>query len=345
MTTQSDEGAHVSAARAGDEKAFHAMVSPHRKVLFAHCYRMLGSAADAEDALQETLIRAWKYLATFEARSSVRSWLYSISSKVCLDQLAHRGHRTLSGFDDTPPSNGASPPSDPLPASHWLEPISDDRWAEQELHSRESPESHCTLRQSVALAFLATIQLLPAPQRAALLLHEVAGWNASEIAGALDQSVASVNSSLQRARKTLDERIPHWHKQSSVTTSAQSTPELLRQYVRAWETGDPKLLASVLCENAMMTMPPVSMWFASRKTIVQFFSTFILALPTKFRGSELRMVNGEPAIAIYSLMPDGQYVADSLHVFTLDSEGAIERVSVFRSVEAVTECGLAAVLA
>jgi RNA polymerase sigma-70 factor (ECF subfamily) len=326
---------------------------------------MLGSSADADDALQETLIRAWKHLPSFEGRATLRSWLYSIATKASLDALSHRTARTLSGFDGSTPSDGRGPPAEPLADTHWIEPLADSRWATDDRvgdEARESPESQCTLRQSVALAFLATIQLLPPSQRAALLLHEVAGWSAAEIASALDQSAASVNSALQRARKTLDERIPAWRGRSGDKASgaamgphsdatALSADELLRTYVRAWESGDPKALASVLCSDAVMHMPPVPTWFASSEAIVSFFAGFILSLPTKFRASAPLWVNGERAVAIYALMPDGRYVADSLHVCStrLEKHGEptrlIHEVAVFRSMVAVTNCGIAPTLA
>lgn len=345
MTVAQDDDV-LSRARAGDPKAFESLVAPHRRVLLAHCYRLLASTADADDALQETLIRAWKYLKTFEGRSAVRSWLYSIATKVCLDALAQSKPRTLSSFDGTASSLGNEPPGEPLPDSHWIEPLHDARWSDGPLDSVESPESRCTLRQSVALAFLATIQLLPPAQRAALLLHEVAGWSAVEIAEGLELSVAAVNSSLQRARKTLDERIPTWAKAGTqAEADNKGRDELLTRYVHAWEAADPKLLSSILCSDAVMTMPPVPMWFANRDSIVRFFSGFILALPTKFRGSQLVSVNGEPAVAIYCLMPSGEYVADSLHVFNVNARDEIEHITVFRSPTAVTGCGLPATLA
>ncbi|MDP3277340.1 MAG: RNA polymerase subunit sigma-70 [Deltaproteobacteria bacterium] len=341
-----DERGLVAAAQAGDARAFESLVTPHRRMVLAHCYRLLGSSADADDAVQEAMLRAWKYLAGFEGRSSARSWLYAIATKVCLDALAHRGPRTLSGFDQTEPSRGDGMPANPLPESHWVEPLADARWVDGSLDVRESPESQCTLRQSVALAFLATIQLLPPSQRAALLLREVAGWSAHEIALALEQTEAAVNSSLQRARKTLDERIPQWNRSiSSTPTDTTARDETLSRYLRAWQSPDPSLLSSVLCEDVITTMPPMPMWFADRDAMLRFFTGFVLQLPTRFRASAVISVNGAPAVGVYAMRPDGVFVADSVHVLSLDAQSQVTLLAVFRGEKAVLSCGLPATLA
>lgn len=327
----------LAAARAGDGRAFEALVAPHRRALLAHCYRMMASAADADDAVQEATLRAWKHLAGYEGRASVRGWLHAIATRVCLDHLAQRGQRRMPSFDDVGPSSPTEPPGPPVLDPVWIEPMADARWCDGALDASEGPEARCTRRESVGMAFLAAIQVLPAGQRAALLLHEVAGWQAAEIGGALDLSVAAVNSALQRARKTLDERAPHWNRRPAVAAAVEA--DALTRYLRAWEAGDAGALAAVLRADAALAMPPVAAWFAGRDAVVTFFTGFVLGMGGNVRMVPVGTVNGEPALAAYRSDAAGVFRADSVHVVTVSAEGEVARVVAFLGAGAVRACG------
>jgi RNA polymerase sigma-70 factor (ECF subfamily) len=195
----------LDAARGGDEDAFRRLVEPHRSTLHAHCYRMLGSLHDSEDALQETLLRAWRGLARVEVDRSLRPWLYRIATNVCLDLIAKRPQRTLP-IDRGSPAGPADGPGEPLVESVWIEPYPDDALGLEDGYA--APEARYEQREAVELAFVAALQHLPASQRAVLILREVLGFSAREVAESLETTTASVNSALQRARKTVEERLP-----------------------------------------------------------------------------------------------------------------------------------------
>ena len=338
-----DDG-RLAAAKAGDGRAFDALTATLRRPLLAHCYRMLGSVADADDAAQETLVRAWTHLASYEGRASLRSWLTSIATRVCLDMIERRPARRLPSLDGSSPADPTRPPADPVLDPVWLEPLPDARWCDGDPDERESPEASCTRRQGVAVAFLAAIQMLPASQRAALLLHEVAGWRAAEVADALGTSTASVNSALQRARATLDERAPSWSRRPARTDAA--TSDVLARYLRAWNADDPAALATTLREDAVLAMPPSPAWFAGRDAVVGFYRGFVLALPVRSRLVAAPDTNGQPALASYREDPrtPGTLHADGLHVVSLDADGAIASVMVFLGPEAVIAHGLPATM-
>ena len=203
----------LEAARGGDEGAFAELLEPYRGELHAHCYRMLGSVHDAEDALQEASLRAWRGLARFEGRSSLRSWLYTIATNTSLNQIARRPKRVLP-MDYGPAADPHEVPGRPLVESVWVEPYPDERFGLEDVET--APEARYEQREAVELAFVAALQHLPARQRAALILREVLGFSAQEAADALDTSVASVNSALQRARSTVDERLPEESQQATL---------------------------------------------------------------------------------------------------------------------------------
>src|SRR5688572_20651256 len=222
MSTSIDSAAEqelLERAREQDEAAFGRLVEPYRGELHAHCYRMLGSVQDAEDALQEALLRAWKGLPRFEGRSSLRSWLYTISTNTCLNAIERRPKRVLP-IDYGPsadPHVRAKKPSEegaPIVESVWIEPFADEQLALED--GLAGPEATYEQRESVELAFIAALQLLPANQRAVLILREVLGYSAKEVAQSLDTSVASVNSALQRARKTVEEKTPDQTQQATL---------------------------------------------------------------------------------------------------------------------------------
>jgi RNA polymerase sigma-70 factor (ECF subfamily) len=265
----------------------------HRAALAGHCYRMLGSVVEADDAVQETMLRAWKGLGRFDGRSSVRTWLYRIATNVCLDALADRSRR------NRPTESGrAGTVDDPLverSRSHWLEPVPD----ALALPSDADPAELAILRQSIRLAFLAALQLLPPRQRAALLLTEVLGFSAAEVAETLETSVAAVNSALQRARSTLSTRA--LDSGSEELSSEQSM--LLDRYVEAFERYDVDALVALLHEDATLSMPPYELWLRGPETI----RSWLLGRGIGCRGSRLvpTRSNGVPAFGQYRPGPPG----------------------------------------
>jgi RNA polymerase sigma-70 factor, ECF subfamily len=282
----------------------------HREALVGHCYRMLGSAAEADDAVQETLVRAWRALEGFDRRASLRTWLYRIATNVCLDALADRARR------ERPMAIGpAGTVQDPLverPRMHWLEPIPD----VHALPGDGDPAERAALRQSIRLAFVAALQRLPPRQRAALLLAEVLGWSASEIASALETTIPAVNSALQRARATLAESAPPEGAVDGLTP-AQET--LLARYVDAFERYDVDALADLLRDDATLSMPPFTLWLRGPAAIKAWF----LGRGLGCRGSRLvpTAANGLPAFGQYrSGGPGEPYRPWSLVVLELSGD-------------------------
>ncbi|WNG14119.1 sigma-70 family RNA polymerase sigma factor [Cystobacter fuscus] len=259
----------------------------HRAALTGHCYRMLGSAAEADDAVQETMVRAWRNLERFEQRASLRTWLYRIATRVCLDALSENSRRMRPM--ETGPVGTVDDTLTTRPGSYWLEPIPD----ALAVPSDVDPAERLMLRQSIRLAFVAALQHLPPKQRAVLLLTEVLGWSAAETAESLDTSVASVNSALQRARATL---ATHDLTQARAPLSdAQST--LVDQYVEAFERYDVTALTQLLHQDATLSMPPYSLWLRGHEAI----SAWLLGRGSGCRGSRLvpTLACGSPAFGQY----------------------------------------------
>ena len=295
------EPALIAAASAGDEAAFRDLAERYRRELHVHCYRMLGSVHDAEDALQETLLRAWRHLASFQGRSSFRAWLYRIATNVCLAALGRRQE------------------TEPLAEPAVLTPYPD-AWLDELPSETAEPGARYDLRESVQLALLAAIQTLPPRQRAALLLRDVLGFSAKEVAQLLDVSSTSVHSAVRRARKTLEQR------------AADRTPppddvqrSLVKRYIEAWESVDIPGLVALLREDAVMTMPPDPAVFLGRQEIVDFFATVpaggaldrIPLLPTR--------ANRQPAVGAYFPDPEaGVYRPYGVMVLTLDGNSIAE---------------------
>jgi len=255
-----DPGAELDAARGGDEAAFTALVEPYRKELTAHCYRMLGSLHDAEDALQEALLRAWRGIGRFEGRSSLRSWLYTIATNTCLNAIERRKPR-LHPIDYGPradPESGV--PGMPAAESVWIEPFPDELLGVED--GPLAPEARYEARESVELAFIAALQHLPPNQRAVLILREVLGYSARETAATLETSVASVNSALQRARATLEARLPDRSQQATLRILGDDgVREVVEAYVDAWDREDIDGVVAMLTEEATFSMPPIVSWF------------------------------------------------------------------------------------
>ncbi|MGW5590820.1 sigma-70 family RNA polymerase sigma factor [Streptomyces sp. NPDC003857] len=292
------------------------LLERHRVELTGYCYRMLGSSFEAEDAVQDTLVRAWRSHAKFEGRSSLRSWLYRIATNVCLDMLS-AGNKRARPMDLTESTPLARAALAPRPDHTWLEPVPDNRV----LPAVTDPEEAAVAKESVRLAFMAALQQLPPKQRAVLILREVLAWKASEVAELLDTSVPSVNSALQRARATLAER---GGEGADAAVSDPLDPEqqkLLERYVAAFEGYDMEALTALLHEDAVMTMPPFDLWLRGPSDITGFMTT----LGSACEGSRLVpvAVNGLPGFAQYKPDPDtGGFTAWSVQVLEI-SDGRL----------------------
>ncbi|HEX7293304.1 MAG TPA: sigma-70 family RNA polymerase sigma factor [Solirubrobacterales bacterium] len=316
----------LEAARGGDESAFANLVEPYRSELQAHCYRMLGSVHDAEDALQEALLRAWRGLKRFEGRSSLRSWLYTIATNACLDSIAKRPKRVLpTEYPAADPSEG---PGEPLIETVWVEPYADEAMGVED--GPAAPEARYEQREGVELAFIAALQYLPATQRAVLILREVLGFSANEAAEVLETTTASVNSALQRARASVDDRLPERTQQETLRTLGdEQITELVESYVEAWERADVEKVVSMLSEEAAFTMPPLQSWFSGREEIRAFLAYSPLGGDWKWRAQRVR-ANGQEALAFYSWDDRTQnYQRFALNVLTFDPDGKISQVDAF----------------
>src|SRR6185369_14965653 len=282
----------------------------HRAPLTGHCYRMLGSAFDAEDAVQETMVRAWQGLDRFEGRSSLRTWLYRIATNVCLDALSDRSRRVRPMEEG--PNGSVEDHLETRERTHWLEPIPDARV----LPSDANPFELTALRQSIRLAFVSALQHLPPRQRAALLLSEVVGWSAAEVAECLDMSVAAVNSGLQRARATIAAR------NGNATAASESLSpdevQLLDRYVDAFQNYDVDALVSLLREDATLSMPPYTLWLRGPATIREW----LLGRGAGCRGSRLvpTQASGAPSFGQYRPAPGGGHAPWALIVLELERD-------------------------
>ncbi|HEU0019180.1 MAG TPA: sigma-70 family RNA polymerase sigma factor [Thermoleophilaceae bacterium] len=253
-----------------DESAYRRLVEPHRPELLAHCYRMLGSAHDAEEALQEALLRAWRGMAKFERRSSLRSWLYRIATNTSLDIIDRRPEKKVLPLDHGPATDPHDGPGAPLVESIWVEPYPDAQLGMAD--GLASPEARYEQREGVELAFIAVLQHLPPSQRAVLILREVLGFSAREVAATLETTEAAVNSALQRARKAVDElALPEQSQQETLRTLGDDRlREIVEAYADAWERGDVDAVAAMLAEDAVLAMPPMPTWFRGIDDVLVF---------------------------------------------------------------------------
>jgi RNA polymerase sigma-70 factor (ECF subfamily) len=305
----------LKSAREGDEDAYRRLIEPYRAELHAHCYRMLASVHDAEDALQDASLRAWRGLAKFEGRSSLRSWLYTIATNACLTAIERRPKRVLP-IDYGPSTDPHEGPGEPLVESVWLEPYPDEQIGLQD--GLASPEARYELRESVELAFVAALQHLPANQRAVLVLREVLGFSAKEVAEALDTTVASVNSALQRARVTVEERVGDRTQQATLRALGDDElRDLVDRYVAAWERCDVEAFAAMLAEDATFAMPPLASWYRSRDGIAAWAAGWPLSGAWRWR-TVLTRANGQPALGFYAWdEAAGAYLPFALNVLSL----------------------------
>jgi len=281
-------------------------LEPYRRELTAYCYRMLGSGFEAEDAVQDTMVRAWRAFDRFEGRSSLRSWLYRIATNVCLDLLNGKNRRALP-MDLSSPSPGDGGPGPVLGEQTWMQPIPDRRVVQ----GGDDPAELAVERETIRLAFVRALQLLPPRQRAVLILREVLRWQATEVAELLDTSVASVNSALQRARATLADTDVNEDRAVVVVDDEQQ--ELLAKYVDAFERYDIESLVALLAEDAVMSMPPYNFWLQGSEIMGQWFGGPGIGC----KDGRVRVTagaNGSLAVGTYRIDPEGGYSPWALQV-------------------------------
>jgi len=286
-----------------DTQSFEELVRTYRGELHVHCYRMLGSVLDAEDLVQEALLRAWRSRATFHEQASPRTWLYRIATNACLTALAHRPRRLLPEDADGPSYEVA-----------WLEPYPD-RLLDDLADAAPGPEAVYEQREATELAFVAALQHLPPRQRAVLLMRDVVGLGVAEVAMQLESSREAVSSAHQRARATLRQHL----RRTTARSLNAAERELLERYVVAWETGDLDTLVDMLAEDVVLSMPPMPEWFAGRTAVRGFFEwAWGPAGPGPFRLLRTG-ANCQPAFGLYGRSPDGEgYTPQAIQVLTLD---------------------------
>jgi RNA polymerase sigma-70 factor (ECF subfamily) len=328
---------HLAGQDVSDISVF---IEPYRQELLVHCYRLLGSLYDAEDLVQETMLRAWQRFETFKGMSSLRTWLYTIATHVCLDALKKRRPRTLPQLSyPVADAFGRIPPA--IAEAVWLEPFPDSWLAE----AVDNPEVRYTRRESISLAFLTALQLLPPRQRAVLILSDVLDWRASEVAHLLEISVSAVNSALHRARVTLAK---NYHVDEDKIAQADrvdaATNLLMQRYVHAWETDDVVGLVALLKEDATLNMPPYPLWYKGRASIGAILSTLAFRSETSNHWQMYPTgANGQPAFALYRMSVAGpSYQAFGMQVLTLDSsvlDRRIAAVTIFNVPSLVTKFG------
>ncbi len=302
---------------AASEEPFRTLFEPHRRSITLHCYRMLGSLEDAEELVQESLLRAWQRQDEARSSSGVRAWLYSIATNACLDYLRKaRRRRAL-------PHLLASPPSAALKSAAgeqlWIEPAPD-TLLDVEDDAATRPDERVSARESIGLAFISALQLLPPKQRAALLLVDVLGWKPDAAASLLETTLVSVNSLLQRARKS----VPARRANVSEPDVSGSEAALLRRFISAWESGDVDAFAALLTDDALFSMPPQPEWFAGRHAIRHFFAGIWATLPGQRRLLPLR-ANGGPAVAVYRRPTTANALYEPNGIVLIASRG--ERIS------------------
>jgi RNA polymerase sigma-70 factor (ECF subfamily) len=309
--------------------SFEEQIEPYRTELHAHCYRMLGSVHDAEDALQDALLRAWRGLPKFEGRSSLRSWLYRIATNSCLRLIERRPTRVLP-IDYGPQSDPHDNLAPPLVESVWIEPYPDAAIAD----GFAMPEARYEQRESVELAFVAALQHLPARQRAVLILRDVLGFSGAEVAEALETTPKAVYSALQRAHHTVDDHLPALSQQATLRSLGDArVREIIEHYVDAWERGDVEAIVSMLADDAILAMPPQPSWYRGHEAARVFLARGPLA-PTHSRRLLPAHANGQIALGSYYVGWPGQpRVLQVLQLLTLHMSGHIAEITAFVGAE------------
>jgi RNA polymerase sigma-70 factor, ECF subfamily len=326
-----NEAALLAAAKRGDEEAFARVVDPYRRELHAHCYRMLGSTHDAEDALQDAMLDAWRGLASFQGRSSLRSWLYTVTTNACLKVIRRRPKRVLA-IDYGPPADPHDAHREPLAESVWIEPYNDEQLRYEE-------------RETVELAFVAALQHLPARQRAVLILRDVLGFSAREAAEILDATPPAIDSALQRAHRTVDERLPQQSQQAALSSlDDERLRQLVDGYINAWENADVDALVTLLADDAALAMPPQPEWYAGREAVRAFLAARPLSAGLRWRVVPTR-ANGQLAFAHYDFDADeGTYHLGHVCVLSLEGD-RIKEITAFHAPAAFASFDLPETLA
>src|SRR5215475_7653614 len=328
----------LARAVAGDDTAFAALIEPNRLAVFRHCYRMLGSGADAEDATQDTLERAWRRLATYDGSGPFGAWLQPIATNICLDGLRARRSRIGPVGYGSPAAPGMVPGPPDLELA-WVEPVSD-----AELHGTTDPQDEVVRREEISLAFVAALQRLAPRQRAALLLHDVLAFTHAEVGEVLGVSTTAVNSLLSRARESV--RATAGKPQPGI--SEPRVRQLLDRYVRAWQLADIDGFVQLITEDVRFSMPPLTAWFDGREAVAAFIENAVFA-PARPHGISLMAgwCNGQPAFATYEPDGQGRLVASGLQVLQLasvDGQPLITALVSYRDPAIAIRCGLPAAL-
>jgi len=305
----------ISKARAGDGDAFRELTAPHRRELQVHCYRMLGSFQDAEDALQDTLLAAWQGIGGFtEARASLRTWLYRIATNQCLNALRSASRRPAKEWD-VPKVEPPEPTR--LGEVVWLEPYPD-TLLEDALSGPPGPEARYEQTEAISLAFVTALQVLPPRQLAVLVLRDVLGFHASEVADMLDTTVDSVNSALKRARAALRRRPPAAGHQPPPVSGSPAEVAIVAKFVRAWESADTGALVALLTDDVFMSMPPMPFEYQGRDVVARFCAS-LFGVGRRFDLVPTR-ANGQPAFGAYLRAAGGVRHGTGLYVLTLTGD-------------------------
>jgi RNA polymerase sigma-70 factor (TIGR02960 family) len=323
-------------ARAGDEEAFRRLTDPYRREIQLHCYRILGSMQDAEDLLQETLLAAWRGLDRFEGRSSLRAWLYRIATNRCLNALRDAGRRSREQAqfmpDQPPQPTGSFEPT-------WLQPYPD-ALLEEPADLSPGPEARYEAKEAIAVAFVAGLQHLPPRQRAVLVLRDVLGFRAAEVADMLESSEAAVNSALVRARAGLEERVPAGARERAPLQHSREERDLIGRFAEAFQSGDVEGVVALLTDDAWIRMPPAPHEYQGRATIARFLAT----VPAGGALERFRLIptraNGQPAFGIYLRDPQCP-IAHATGVLVLTLEGdLISAMTAFHDTSVIPHFGL-----
>ena len=310
------DGGLLGAAQRGDEYAWRELVEPLRAELHAHCYRMLGSLHDADDALQDALLRAWRALPGFEGRGSLRAWLYRIATNSCLKLIQGRPQRVLP-LDHGPAADPREGPAEPRAEVAWLEPYP------------EPPDASYEQREGVELAFVAALQHLPPRQRAVLILRDVLGFSAGEVGEALHAAPDAVYSILQRAHRAVNGRLPEQSQQETLRSLGdERLKRLAERFMAAWEDADVDAIMALLADDATIAMPPRPSWFRGHEAIRAFLAGWPMSKGRRWRMVTTR-ANGQLAFVGYGTPADASEPAHALQVITLAPEGAIQDITAF----------------
>jgi RNA polymerase sigma-70 factor (ECF subfamily) len=303
------------------DEPFRTQIEPHRRAITAHCYRMLGSLQDAEDVAQESFLRGWQRFDELRSVGASKAWLYKIATNACLDRLKQRRRRVQS-HQVAPQADPERPMGPPVHEYLWIEPAPD-ALLEAPGDARQQPDARASMHESISLAFITALQLLPAKQRAALLLVDVLGWRPRETAELLKTTEVSVNSLLQRARKSLET----YHAEPE-PLAGPGDAEIVRRYVAVWESGDLDAFTALLAEDAIMSMPPQLEWYTGHPAIRRFLERAMAAEPRQHRFVPLR-ANGSPGVAVYTRpMHGGSFAAAGITVFVV-RQGLVSQVTRF----------------